>query len=147
MKAIIEKMLECLLVFLPFLSKTEQEESGEDERVQRAGEGTVWLPRRATGEGVAGLLRAECTREGDAHRNLLAESGAGESVDLPLHAGELRQAAGGGRHCGCVKISPLQAGRLQGRNFFVLMGQWLFLHRSMLCVPDEKKYICPYLYK
>ena len=127
----------------------EQKESGEDERVQRAGEGTVRLPRRAAGEGVAGLLRAECTREGDAHRNLLAESGAGESVDLPLHAGELRQAAGGGRHCGCVKISPLQAGRLAGAElFFVLYGgQWLFLHRSMLCVPDEKKYICPYLYK
>ena len=48
----------------PVPLQTEQEESGEDERVQRAGEGTVWLPRRATGEGVAGLLRAECTREG-----------------------------------------------------------------------------------
>ena len=103
----------------PVPLQTEQEESGEDERVQRAGEGTVRIPRRAAGKGVAGLLRAECTREGDAHRNLLAESGAGESVDLPLHAGELRQAAGGGRHCGCVKISPLQAGRLAGAELFL----------------------------
>lgn len=30
----------------PVPLQTEQEESGEDERVQRAGEGTVWLPRR-----------------------------------------------------------------------------------------------------
>lgn len=132
----------------PVPLQTEQEESGEDERVQRAGEGTVRIPCRAAGEGVAGLLRAECTREGNAHRNLLAESGAGESVDLPLHAGELRQAAGGGRHCGCVKISPLQAGRLAGAELFLcFMGAVAFLHRSMLCVPDEKKYICPYLYK
>lgn len=55
------------------------------------------------------------------------QSGAGESVDLPLHAGELRQAAGGGRHCGCVKISPLQAGRLAGAELFLcFMGAVAF---------------------
>lgn len=131
----------------PVPLQTEQEESGEDERVQRAGEGTVRIPRRAAGKGVAGLLRAECTREGDAHRNLLAESGAGESVDLPLHAGELRQAAGGGRHCGCVKISPLQAGRLAGAElFFVLYGGSGFFYTGVCCVFPMKRSIFAPIY-
>lgn len=131
----------------PVPLQTEQEESGEDERVQRAGEGTVQIPRRAAGEGAAGLLRAECTREGDAHRNLLAESGAGESVDLPLHAGELRQAAGGGRHCGCVKISPLQAGRLAGAELFLcFMGGSGFFYTGVCCVFPMKRSIFAPIY-
>lgn len=142
MKAIIEKMLECLLAFLPFLSKRSKKKV---EKMKEFSE----LVREQYGflVGQLGLLRAECTREGDAHRNLLAESGAGESVDLPLHAGELRQAAGGGRHCGCVKISPLQAGRLAGAElFFVLYGGSGFFYTGVCCVFPMKRSIFAPIY-
>lgn len=77
-----------------------------------------------------------------------------EFVDLQTYLnGQKEEEDAGGWRWTALRLCKdfALAGRpaCRGGTFFCALwgGQWLFLHRSMLCVPDEKKYICPYLYK
>jgi len=145
MKAIIEKMLECLLAFLPFLSKRSKkkvEKMKEFSELVREQYGFLVGQLEKVLQDYFGLS----ARVKEMHTEIFSLK-AELAKDLPLHAGELRQAAGGGRHCGCVKISPLQAGRLAGAElFFVLYGGSGFFYTGVCCVFPMKRSIFAPIY-
>ena len=123
MKAIIEKMLECLLTFLSKRSKKKVEKMKEFSELVREQYGFLVGQLEKVLQDYFGLS----ARVKEMHTEIFSLKAELASVDLPLHAGELRQAAGGGRHCGCVKISPLQAGRPAGAELFLcFMGAVVF---------------------
>ena len=141
MKAIIEKMLECLLAFLPFLSKRSK------KKVEKMKEFSELVREQY------GFLVGQLEKVLQDYFGLSARVKEMHTEIFSLKA-ELAKAL----TCRCMRencdrrlaVDFALAGRpaCRGGTFFcALWGQWLFLHRSMLCVPDEKKYICPYLYK
>lgn len=148
MKAIIEKMLECLLAFLPFLSKRSKkkvEKMKEFSELVREQYGFLVGQLEKVLQDYFGLS----ARVKEMHTEIFSLKA---ELAKALTCRCMRRIATGGWRWTTLRLCKdfALAGRpaCRGGTFFcALWGQWLFLHRSMLCVPDEKKYICPYLYK